>query len=552
MFFDNPKLDNIEKLLSEHGAQNIHVTSITKDWVNLKFDFLINTQQVCLGLIFQNRANWTIPPIFRILTRPMSALDHVSQSGEICTTDHQGENFEGYRHKELITEFFERAIDILKQSFINFQLNNRVSLYNELEGYLGSTQNINEDVILHCDPTSTFNLYGWLRKSSKGNHQILEHIDDGDSSYINHNQLTKVKIHKILLEDASVFPIPDIGDYFNEDYFLKIVNTLSNENKRSLLKQGNHYALVGIPNEHGFAYVIFYYAIWYSFKEKVSFKGFKVSLIQRAWIDYLLNRTGQEKKTRHIAIIGCGALGSKIAEILAQTGVNKFSFIDPELLKTDNIYRHSLGLQYVNTYKSTSLANKFLIERPGLTIFPFVSHGESWIKSKITEDIDTIIIAIGHTPTEISLVKTIYEISANIQVIIGWLEPYDLGGHFISFNNKYVGCLNCLYFDEKSNKSLTPMYKYVQSGQLIAKNITGCAGAFTPFSSLNCMKLASYISEYVLNQQLGFVSISGDNQNANKNGIITTPFYNSVNNSNGINILNLKEIYKEVCPCCNT
>ncbi|MFH4258913.1 hypothetical protein WAJ21_21090, partial [Acinetobacter baumannii] len=85
-------------------------------------------------------------------------------------------------------------------------------------------------------------------------------------------------IHKILLEDASVFPIPDIGDYFNEDYFLKIVNTLSNENKRSLLKQGNHYALVGIPNEHGFAYVIFYYAIWYSFKEKVSFKGFKVSL----------------------------------------------------------------------------------------------------------------------------------------------------------------------------------------------------------------------------------------------------------------------------------
>lgn len=109
MFFDNPKLDNIEKLLSEHGAQNIHVTSITKDWVNLKFDFLINTQQVCLGLIFQNRANWTIPPIFRILTRPMSALDHVSQSGEICTTDHQGENFEGYRHKELITEFFERG-----------------------------------------------------------------------------------------------------------------------------------------------------------------------------------------------------------------------------------------------------------------------------------------------------------------------------------------------------------------------------------------------------------------------------------------------------------
>ena len=108
------------------------------------------------------------------------------------------------------------------------------------------------------------------------------------------------------------------------------------------------------------------------------------------------------------------------------------------------------------------------------------------------------------------------------------------------------------YFDENLNKSLTTKYKFIESGQLIAKNITGCAGAFTPFSSLNCMKLASYISDYALNQQLGFVSLSGNHQNANKNGVMTTPFYAVVSSSNGINILSIKEIYKEVCPCCNT
>jgi len=552
MFYDTQKLEVIKSLLSELGAQNIHVTKNSNNWVSLNFDFLIDVQQVCLGLTFENRANWTTPPIFTVLTRPMPALDHVSQSGQICTTDHQGENFEGNKHKELISLFFEKAIHILKQSFDNLQLNNRTSLHNELEGYLSNIQNITEDVILHCDPLLTSQLFGWLKKSPKGNHQVLEQIDDDNNAYTNRSKLTKVKVHKVLLDDAYIFPIPNIGDHFTEYDFLKIINSLSDENKQSLLKQGNHYVLLGIPNGHGFAYLVLSYAIWYSFKEKVSFNGFKASLTQRAWVDYLLNRTGQEQKARHVAIIGCGALGSKIAEILAQTGINQFSLIDPEFLKTDNIYRHSLGLQYVNTYKSISLAKKLLAERPGLIISPFIDYGEQWTKSKIPEDVDTIILAVGHTPTEISIIKTIHELDTTIQIITGWLEPYDLGGHFISFNNKNLGCLNCLYFDENLNKSLTPKYKFIESGQLIAKNITGCAGAFTPFSSLNCMKLASYISDYALNQQLGFVSLSGNHQNANKNGVMTTPFYAVVSSSNGINILSIKEIYKEVCPCCNT
>jgi hypothetical protein len=552
MFFTNSKLENINKLLSELGAQDIHVSAITNNWVTLKFDFLIDRKKVSLSLDFQNRANWTTPPIFTLLTRPMPALDHVGHSGQICTTDHQGENFQGYKHGALISLFLRKTINILEQSFNNLNLNNRSSLYNELEGYLGNIQNIGDNLILHCNPLTVTQLYGWLKKSPKGNHQVLEQIDDGNNTYTNHSQLTKVKVHKVLLDDAYIFPIPNIGDHFTEYDFLKIINSLSDEKKQSLLKQGNHYVLLGIPNGHGFAYLVISYAIWYSFKEKVSFNSFEASLTQRAWVDYLLNRTGQEQKSRHIVIIGCGALGSKIAEILAQTGINQFSLIDPEFLKTDNIYRHALGLQYINTYKSISLAKKLLAERPGLIISPFIDYGERWIKSKIPENVDTIILAIGHTPTEISIIKTIYELNRTIQIVTGWLEPYDLGGHFISFNNKNLGCLNCLYFDENSNKSLTPKYKFTKSDQLIAKNITGCAGAFTPFSSLNCTKLASYISDYVVNQQLGFVSLSGNQQNASKNGVITTPYYDVVHSSNGINSLHINEIYEEVCPCCNT
>ncbi|WP_180079451.1 ThiF family adenylyltransferase [Acinetobacter sp. YH12058] len=551
MFFDEEKLEKIKQVLNGYGANNIHLISTSKNTVSLKFDISLDKTQVCLGLAFQNNFLWTSPPSFTILTRPLPALDHVGHNGLICTTDHQGENFNGNNHEELIAFFLKKTIEILDQSFSNLASNNRISLYNELEGYLNNISSVTSNVILHCDPVSTTEMYGWIRKTGKQNPSV-EHIDDGKNAYINRAHLTKVQIKRVLLDDSSIFPIPKIDTDFTENDFLKVIESLPSYINKDLLKTGNHNVLIGIPNEHGFAYLLFTYSIWYKFNKQILFQNFKISLTQRAWQAYLLNRTGQEKIERHVAILGCGALGSKIAEILAQTGISKFSFIDPDKLTTDNIYRHSLGLPKVNNAKSIALAEKLKLERPGLAIFPFCNNAEEWIKTSNIEDVDTIIIAIGHTPTEISLVRYIYGLNKNFHVIVAWVEPYNLGGHFISFNNKQLGCLNCLYFDEKSNKSLLPKYKYVTSGQLLAKNITGCAGAFTPFSSLNCVKLASYVGEYTLSNLTGFVSLSGDDINSKKNGVSTTQFYNDVSISNGFKILSLSEIYEEVCPCCNT
>lgn len=551
MFFNEKKLKKINHILFDYGAQNIQILENSKVQIKLKFDIYFDKKLVSLGLNFQNKANWTIPPSFTILNRPLPALDHVGHSGLICTTDHQGENFDGNKHEKLISFFLEKTLKILNQSFNNLNSNNRTSIYNELEGYLENIDNVNYDVQLHSDPCSTPFLYGWLKKNKNGI-QTIAHIDDGQNNNINKTHLTKVKIHKILLKDSSIFPIPHMDTVFSEEDFLKIIHTLPSDKIETLLSRGNQNVLIGVPNENGFTYLVFSYSIWYSYKNIISFQKFKISLTQRAWIDYLLKRTGQEQIDKHIAVFGCGALGSKVIEILAQTGINNFSLVDPERLTTDNIFRHSLGLQQVNIAKSEALAKKIELERPGLTVKPYITNAENWIQSNYINNVDTIIITIGHTPTEISLVKSIFEINKNINIIVGWVEPYDLGGHFISFNNKERGCLNCLYYDSNSNKSLNPKYKYIKSGQILSKNITGCSGAFTPFSSLNCSKLASYITEYTLYNQTGFISLSGENYSAVKNNILTTHFYEKVNSKNGVNIISLDEIYEEVCSCCNT
>jgi molybdopterin/thiamine biosynthesis adenylyltransferase len=48
--------------------------------------------------------------------------------------------------------------------------------------------------------------------------------------------------------------------------------------------------------------------------------------------------------TKRVAIIGCGAIGSKVAASLASSGVSKFVLIDREILEPANAIRHECGV----------------------------------------------------------------------------------------------------------------------------------------------------------------------------------------------------------------
>lgn len=60
--------------------------------------------------------------------------------------------------------------------------------------------------------------------------------------------------------------------------------------------------------------------------------------------------------SRFVVLIGCGALGSAIARLLAQSGVAKFLLIDPDHLSSANIERHVLGMPYVGKNKAQATA----------------------------------------------------------------------------------------------------------------------------------------------------------------------------------------------------
>src|SRR4051812_38882346 len=56
-----------------------------------------------------------------------------------------------------------------------------------------------------------------------------------------------------------------------------------------------------------------------------------------------IGRDGQDKlKNTHVALIGCGALGSAVADLLVRAGVGELTIVDRDYVELHNLQRQSL------------------------------------------------------------------------------------------------------------------------------------------------------------------------------------------------------------------
>jgi ubiquitin-protein ligase len=72
--------------------------------------------------------------------------------------------------------------------------------------------------------------------------------------------------------------------------------------------------------------------------------------------------------SRKVGIVGCGALGSKIAASLARSGVRGFVLIDADILKPGNLVRHELDVGSVGAHKAEALATRLKALAAGISV----------------------------------------------------------------------------------------------------------------------------------------------------------------------------------------
>lgn len=100
-----------------------------------------------------------------------------------------------------------------------------------------------------------------------------------------------------------------------------------------------------------------------------------------------------QKKT--VALIGLGALGSRVAELLAQAGIGSFRLCDNECLSTGNVARHVGGIRDFGAQKTRVVTTRLL------DINPHVEISAIWLASAVSS-LDNLATFVGGADLTIS------------------------------------------------------------------------------------------------------------------------------------------------------
>lgn len=499
------------------GGKSIESYDKKDGFIAIGFDLDIHSQSVPLSVEYTDQKRWLSLPTVSVAQCSLPALDHIGNNGLICVTDHQGEMFDSADLFGLFKYAVDTAISILTNALESYSAGNREALYEEIDGYNQTVVSDDPIVIATHNPNQSDNLYAWCINLTKQRntpqcHYIKYLVDRANQHPLSSSPYTAIKVTKISLPRIEDFVIPNLFTSFDEHWWEQQTLNFSTQQLDSLNKKSKFkIVLLEIPTPKMHTYLVISY---YQDMTSNKYRNFKAQTLQRGWREYLLNRTGVEsqfssKKT--VVIAGCGSVGSRVAEILVESDIDKLILVDYDDMKTDNVMRHYLGIQDVNQSKVSALRNRLQQNIPELEIVAYKTNILNWLISQNSEqlsEIHSIVLATGHPPTELEVCRRLYTYDTSVHVASGWLEAYGLGGHILGFNSNKDGCLKCLYYDDDGNPSnyiKTSLFSN-PSGIVLSKNITGCAGAFTAYGSVHAMKTAVIIAEFVIELKTGLQS----------------------------------------------
>jgi molybdopterin-synthase adenylyltransferase len=85
----------------------------------------------------------------------------------------------------------------------------------------------------------------------------------------------------------------------------------------------------------------------------------------------MFERNPEEREAlseRIVAVIGCGSVGSAVAEMLARAGIGEMVLVDPDRLSEANLGRHLLTRASLGEYKVEAMARRLLEINPELRV----------------------------------------------------------------------------------------------------------------------------------------------------------------------------------------
>lgn len=293
-----------------------------------------------------------------------------------------------------------------------------------------------------------------------------------------------------------------LSPFPNEWNFRKILNKNINEDSYLFLKSRKTYKkslhfLFSLSLETGFEI---------QFLSEITFLTDKIDTIYnklvleiekiepilsfRNDVTFMLNRTSGETNllNKKIAIIGCGSLGSYIANEIPKLGIGYLKLYDSDKIHAENIFRHTLGGDFIGFNKTDGLKASLSASFPHLKIEP--SNKKVNYKNIVQqglEKLDLVIFSIGSSSEQLLINDKLREIKFKKPVLFTWLDSFGSGCHALLVDYSKKGCYKCL---SKFKVSFSK-----NNDDIV--HTDGCGGTFTPYGNSILLKGTSMVLDVI-------------------------------------------------------
>ena len=231
-----------------------------------------------------------------------------------------------------------------------------------------------------------------------------------------------------------------------------------------------------------------------------------VSRVDASWIHGRGHSADQAPlKARKVAVIGCGSVGSEVAELLAKAGVGELSFVDSEVLMSANVGRHLLGISYLGWNKTKGVATELRRRLPHLKIgSTFTSKFERLKPVELARlaGMDMIVTAGLDIEGEAAVNAWRLTLQRPPAYLSTWVEAYALVGHAVLLFGK--DDLMTRFEGERPAFRLTDWP--AGTGGLIVE--AGCGNVFQPHGAVDLQTSIAMAAKLALDALLGLVSAS--------------------------------------------
>lgn len=236
----------------------------------------------------------------------------------------------------------------------------------------------------------------------------------------------------------------------------------------------------------------------------------------KSWLTRNLPDTNVGLAGKRIMLLGCGAIGGYLADLLAKNGAGflngKLILSDDDTLSVGNIGRHLLGFSDLKRPKTEALRDHLVNHYPRISIDIADNNLLSGSRAKY---LDLIIDATGNQSLSLYLSEQRVSGILSAPIVFTWVAGAGCGAQAYLMHNNKNACLHCLDYATPGGSASVMRQEY--TFQL--KNAAGsCGDWLVPFSASAAIHAAALALDLAAGWANGrpnplFRSITLDTQN---------------------------------------